>query len=212
MNSNTDTAGVRPRRTVAAAFVAAGLTMAVVGLWAGPSLAYTGPEPVPSTPESNDPSYWGDDCFKRDVGAGLTWVADADYSVVVLKAGQIDWVYRDVKEGDVLTVGGQNDISHFILCPPTAPTTTTTVAETTTTAPAPTTTVAETTTSEASGGPTTTVAETTTSVASGGPTSTVASELPATGSDLPRSLLVLGALLVSLGAVMFLTARQTVSD
>jgi LPXTG-motif cell wall-anchored protein len=114
--------------------------------------------------------------------------------------------------------------------PETTTTTTTTVPDdttTTTTVPDDTTTTTTvpddttTTTVESSGGTTTTAAPTT-SIATQGPTTTltasaaatttVATQLPQTGSDLSRSLSVLGLLLVAFGGVMTLTARRTTSD
>jgi LPXTG-motif cell wall-anchored protein len=181
--------------------IVVGTILATVGLSAGPAGAYSGSAQLPNSSESNKPSHWGTGCWKVEPASGLSWTADADYSVVVLKAGTVDYVYYDVEKGDVLTVG-QNAISHFIFCPPTPTTTTTTTTEpevtttttepevtttttepedtTTTTEPEDTTTTTEpedtTTTTEPEDTTTTTEPEdtTTTSVASGGPTTTVA--------------------------------------
>jgi hypothetical protein len=116
-----------------------------------------------NTPESNQPDYWGDDCIKIDEAGGRSWVADADYDLVVLKAGQFDYVWYDVAAGDELLI--PQDISHYVLCGRVVPTTSTTTTTTsTTTSTTTTTTVAPTTT--------TTVAPTTTQTPQ--PTSTTA--------------------------------------
>jgi hypothetical protein len=194
-HSNYPHSQTRSPRTVAGTIaIAVGTVLATIGLSAGPAGAYSGSAQLPNSSDSNKPSYWGTGCWKVEPASGLSWTADADYSVVVLKAGSVDYVYYDVEKGDVLTVG-QNAISHFIFCPPTPTTTTTEPEDTTTTTTEPedttttttepedtTTTTTEpedttTTTTEPEDTTTTTTEPedtTTTSVASGGPTTTVA--------------------------------------
>lgn len=89
------------------------------------------------TPGPNQVAFWCEDGGKKFEPGGLTWVADADYPLVVVKGGNVDTgngpgnnVYFDVQAGDVLqaplNAGGQHAaISHVITCffPPT-PTTT----------------------------------------------------------------------------------------
>lgn len=112
----------------------------------------------------NSAPCWCDDGVKIEPG-GMEWVADADYDLVVVKGGSVDYgdgpgnlVYYNVQAGDVLiaplNAGGQQAaISHIILCGQTPTTTTTT---TTTTQPP------VTTTTEAPGTTTTTIPNATT--------------------------------------------------
>jgi LPXTG-motif cell wall-anchored protein len=209
----------RRRAIIGVVAMSIGAVVTTVSLSAGSTLAFDGPEEIEFTPESNEPEFWGEGCTKLDEGIDDTqWVADADYSTVVLKAANTNYVFTNVEEGDVLIVG-DNDISHFIFCPPTATTTTaatttTTVAATTTTVAATTTTVGATTTTTAA--TTTTVADTpttvqqappTTLVGSAGPT-TVAAELPATGPDRTGVAALIGTMLLGLGLLLVVSSRR----
>jgi hypothetical protein len=106
---------------------------------------------------SNNEAYWegvyGLDCDKIYDGEGAeidSWVADADYAVVIVKAaGQnvgdnANTIFEDVSEGETVWAdtngnsqfdpGGQNgdkNISHIIVCEAEETTTTTTDTETT---------------------------------------------------------------------------------
>lgn len=208
----------RPRSVTGALAVAIGAILAVAGISASSTLAYSSSEALPSTAASNEPGYWGANCTKLDQPGGLSWTADADYGIVVLKAAQTDYVYYGVVKGDVLNVG-KNAISHFIFCPPTTTTTTTTTATTTTTLVGDTTTtttattlVDDTTTTVEEATPTTLLAQagpTTTSTAGAGATTTpLAVDLPRTGVDTTTSLTVIGGLLMAAGIAMLTLARR----
>lgn len=228
-STSTPTTNHRSRSVIGALALTIGVSLTAFGLTGGASLAFTGPDELPSTAASNEAAYWGEGCWKLDEPGGLSWVADADYSKVVLKAAQTDFVFYDVEKDDVLTVD-QNAISHFIFCPPAATTTTTTTIveeETTTTTVVEeetTTTVVkeETTTTVVEESPTTTLAEeepTTTLAAQAGPTTTqtasagatttpLAVELPSTGVDTTTSLAVIGALLTAAGLTLLSLSRR----
>jgi hypothetical protein len=75
----------------------------------------------------NQPEYWealyeGFDCFKVDHGFGSSYVADEDYSLVVLKGGPASEEELGVEAGDELfapdnpRTGDPYDISHIIFC------------------------------------------------------------------------------------------------
>jgi LPXTG-motif cell wall-anchored protein len=127
----------RRRTVVGAIALILGVAATSIGLSAGSTLAYTGPVITANTSDSNKEGYWGPGCTKLDQGASTSWTATADYSLVVLKAGNFDYAFSNVVKGDVLTI--PQNISHFIFCPP-AVTTTTQPEVTTTTQPEVTTT------------------------------------------------------------------------
>lgn len=139
----------RQRRTeIAVAFFVA--LVAVIASLALPADGQT-------NPEQNDPAYWGADCYKIDEGTGSDeYIATADFRLVVLKSGNVNDEFYDVRQGDVLATVSGRDISHLILCTGDLPTTTTTVPETSTT------TVPETSTTTVPETSTTTVPESTT--------------------------------------------------
>ena len=183
-------------------------------------------------PEKNQPEYWGEDCFKVDESQGASWTADADYRLVVVKAGTVNHEFYNVKVGDVLSVG--KDISHLILCvgEPESPTTTTTrssstsspttMLTTTTQTTASTTTEPSVTTTSSLAQPTTTTSIVTTTVADPPTTTTTTvgtttttqaptttdppKDLPLTGSNLIPPLALLALLLLTLG---FLLVRRS---
>jgi hypothetical protein len=99
------------------------LTIAVMALMAitVPAIA------KPSHVAQNQPEYWeaqyeGFECFKVDRSFGTSYVADKDYSLVVLKGGPDNEVELDVGVGDELYApdnprsGEPYDISHIIFC------------------------------------------------------------------------------------------------
>ena len=183
-------------------------------------------------PEKNQPEYWGEDCHKVDESQGASWTADADYRLVVLKAGTVNHEFYNVKVGDVLSVG--KDISHLILCvgEPESPTTTTTTRSSSTSSPTTilttttqttvsTTTEPSVTTTCCSGQPTSTTSIVTTTVADPPTTTTTVEattttqaptttdppkDLPLTGSNLIPPLALLALLLLTLG---FLLVRRS---
>lgn len=183
-----------------------------------------------ATTNTNDAAYWGETCFKIDEGpGGSSWVADANYLKVVLKAGTENFIFDNVVQGQEVATSGQ-DISHMILCP--YPETTTTLATTTTTLdPTTTTTVGETTTTlrettTTVGRTTTTLRETTTtpprtvtipttttttvvvSSTQADTTTTIPiSELPFTGFRL-GSVLAIGLALTALGMLVVVSVKD----
>jgi LPXTG-motif cell wall-anchored protein len=161
------------------AMVVGGATL-FVGTAAGSTAAYTGPEPMVNTPASNQASYWGAGCVKLDESGSTSWTAPADYSIVVLKSGNTDYVFRDVVAGDTLTI--PQDISHFILCPPATTTTTQPATTTTTTQPATTTTTTQpaTTTTTTQPATTTTTTQPATTTTTTQPATTTTTTQPAT--------------------------------
>ena len=172
-------------------------------------------------PDKNRADFWGEDCVKVDEAQGGSWVADADYRLVVVKAGTVHHEFYDVTTGDVLSVG--KDISHLILCDggsssSTSTTTSTSVISTSTTTIPPSTTTTEsmtttsttvllsTTTSNPSPTTTTTVDSeptTTTSVVVEETTTTTdpPKELPLTGWS-QGNLIPVAVLLMSIGGLM----------
>ena len=134
------------RESARAIAVLAGLAMVAVMFFVAvpPTLA--------DNHNSNDPAFWGEDCWKDDNPAPeLSYTATQDYRLVVLKAATENFVFENVKAGDVLEVGNERAISHIIFCegsdssttttqPTTTSTTTTSTTSTTTTAPSTTTT------------------------------------------------------------------------
>jgi len=187
-----------------------------------------------ATTNTNDPAYWGETCFKIDEGpGGSSWVADANYLKVVLKAGTENFIFDNVTQGQEVATSGQ-DISHMILCPypettttttldptttTTDPVTTTTVGETTTTLRETTTTVGRTTTTLRESTTTTTPRRitilsttTTTSIVVASSTTTVPpSELPFTGFRL-GSVLAIGLALSALGMLIVASVRDRHAD
>ena len=184
-------------------------------------------------PDANQPEFWGEDCHKIDESQGASWTADADYRLVVVKAGTVNHEFYNVKVGDVLSVG--KDISHLILCagepesstttttrssstssPTTMLTTTTQTMESTTTEPSVTTTccsaqpttttsIATTTVADPPTTTTTTVGTTTTTQA---PTTTdPPKDLPLTGSNLIPPLALLALLLLMIGYLFVRRSR-----
>ena len=121
--------------------------------------------------DSNQPGYWGDDCYKVEPieGEPLTYTADRNYRLVVLKAATQNFVFEDVKAGDVLQVGNGRAISHIIFCEGSTSSTTTSTR--------PTTSSTSTSTSTS-----TTTTETTTP-----PSSTTTTEPPTTSTSTPPS-------------------------
>ncbi len=170
-------------------------------------------------PDKNQPEFWGEDCFKVDESQGASWTADADYRLVVLKAGTVSHEFYNVKVGDVLSVG--KDISHLILCtgePESSTTTTTlssstssptTILTTTTQTMASTTTEPSETTTSSLEQPTTTTSIITTTVVDP-PTTTTdpPKDLPLTGSNLIPPLALLALLLLTTG-YLFLRRSRT---
>lgn len=119
-----------------------------------PTTTTTPPTTTTAPCNPNSAPCWCDDGVKIEPG-GMEWVADADYDLVVVKGGSVDYgdgpgnlVYYNVQAGDVLVAplnagGQQAAISHIILCgkQEVPPSTTTTVLDTTTTTMVTTTTV-----------------------------------------------------------------------
>lgn len=186
--------------------------------------AFALPAAGQADPEANNPAYWGEDCFKIDDGTGSDeYVATDDFRLVVLKSGNVNDEFYDVKAGDVLATTSGQDVSHLILCEgvtttTTAPesttttvpeSTTTTVPESTTTVPESTTTVPESTTTTQPESTTTTQPESTTTTeppptpTTEPPTEAPPSTLPYTGPVGPVDYGLLGlaaVALVGLGA------------
>ena len=183
-------------------------------------------------PDKNQPEFWGEDCFKIDESQGGSWTADADYRLVVLKAGTENHEFYNVKVGDVLSVG--KDISHLILCIGEPESTTTTIRSSSTSSPmtivTTTTQPMESTTTEPSVSttccldqPTTTTSIVTTTVVDPPTTTTMEAEtipptsmvattdppkdLPLTGSNLIPLLALLALLLLTLGYLFVRRSR-----
>jgi hypothetical protein len=71
--------------------------------------------------KNNQPDSWGAECAKTETYSdgtklGLHWISPDDYSLVVIKSANIDYVYRDVVTGEVLMVSAEKGISHIIFC------------------------------------------------------------------------------------------------
>lgn len=148
--------------------------------------------PASGTDNSNDPAYWGEDCWKDDNGRDTdTFVADADYRLVVLKAGTNEYVFENVSKGDTLVTGSGQDISHIIFCEGSDSSTTTTTTTSSTVPPTSTTTAPSTTTTTeppSSSTTTTTVPSTTsTSTTTTTQPSTTTSTSPSTTTTAPAS-------------------------
>ncbi len=168
-------------------------------------------------PEKNQPEFWGEDCFKVDEPQGASWTADADYRLVVLKAGTVNHEFYNVKVGDVLSVG--KDISHLILCtgePESSTTTTTpssstssptTILTTTTQTMASTTTEPSETTTSSLAQPTTTTSIVTTTVVDLTTTTDPPKDLPLTGGNLIPPLALLALLLLTTGYLFLKRSR-----
>lgn len=118
--------------------------LALVFALAGPAFAAdaTVDGHAASTPENNNPDFWGDDCTKLDGGEGdlgddqATYVLGASYALVIVKAGSgasagdnALTIFEDVAAGETVfadTNGnnvsdpggpdGDKNISHIIFC------------------------------------------------------------------------------------------------
>jgi hypothetical protein len=127
--------------------------LALVFALAGPAFAAdaTVDGHAASTPQNNNPDFWGDDCTKLDAGEGdlgddqATYVLGASYALVIVKAGagasagdNALTIFEDVAAGETVFAdsngnnvsdpGGQDgdkNISHIIFCDETETTSTT---------------------------------------------------------------------------------------
>jgi hypothetical protein len=150
--------------------------------------------------ESNNPSFWGEDCTKIDAvdgNLGDAYVLENSFDLVIVKAGTGDFantlfagasagesVWADTNGDSVPNPGGQNgdkQISHIVFCGPAETTTTTTETTATTTEVSETTTETTETTTETSDTTTETTDETTTETTDT-TTSFTGEELPAVGT------------------------------
>jgi len=159
------------RRRLASLMAASALIIGMFGLSAGSVAATVDYATVTghqaSTADSNDASFWGKDCEKLDISGVDSYVLEASYDLVVVKAGSSSGddpnsltlfgdspsagqtVWADTNGDGVFNVGGpggDHQISHIIVCGPAETTTTTTTEETTTEETTTTTTTEETTT------------------------------------------------------------------
>jgi hypothetical protein len=161
-NADRKTATLRERQgtmnkhRIGALVAAAALTLTFAGTAFAATYATVSGH-LAASAASNNEAYWegvyGLDCDKIYDGEGAeidSWVADADYAVVIVKAaGQnvgdnANTIFEDVSEGETVWAdtngnsqfdpGGQNgdkNISHIIVCEAEETTTTTTDTETT---------------------------------------------------------------------------------
>lgn len=177
-----------------------------------------------STPESNDASFWGEDCEKLDISGVDSYVLEASYDLVVVKAGSSagddensltlfgdspsagQTVWADSNGDGDFNVGGPDgdkQISHIIVCGPSessSSSSSTTTTTTTTSSTTTTTTEETTTTTTFTGGsePATDVpTQPNTAVETGGPST------PSNGAWM--LILALGLLL---GSVVILTPAK----
>jgi hypothetical protein len=181
------------RRRLASLMAASALIIGMFGLSAGSVAATVDYATVTghqaSTAENNDPDFWGEDCEKLAISGVDSYVLEASYDLVVVKAGSSSGddpnsltlfgdspsagqtVWADTNGDGVFNVGGpggDHQISHIIVCGPAETTTTTTEETTTEETTTEETTTEETTTEETTTEETTTEETTTTTTFTGG--------------------------------------------
>lgn len=176
-----------------------------------------------STAANNDAAAWGPDCVKLNISGVDSYVLEASYTLVVVKAGSSSGddpnsltlfgdhpsagqtVWADTNgdgEFDVGGPGGDHQISHIIVCGPVASsssssTTTTTTSSSTTTTSSSTTTTTTTTFTGGTGGETDAPTQPNTAVETGGPSTP--------SNSVWMLILALGLLL---GSVVILTPAK----
>jgi len=219
------------RRRLASLMAASALLIGMFGLSAGSVAATVDYATVTghqaSTAESNEASFWGEDCEKLNISGVDSYVLEASYDLVVVKAGSSSGddpnsltlfgdspsagqtVWADTNGDGVFNVGGpggDHQISHIIVCGPASSSSSSSSSSTTTT-----------TTTSSSSTTTTSSSTTTTTTFTGGtggetdaptqPNTAVASGGPSTPSNSAWMLIL--ALGLLLGSVVVLTPAKS---